>query len=127
MPTPGSIVGKKSSWPMPRMKTTAALLAPELPAVVLKVRLGTDCATAEIFVAPFCSSAALVIAVTATGVFCSDSERRRAVTPMSPTPWLGASCTGERSEEHTSDLQSLMRISYAVFCLKKKTTKTSTQ
>src|SRR3546814_3433249 len=42
------------------------------------------------------------------------------------------SCTGlrirdstdesvERSEEHTSELQSLMRISYAVFCLKKKT------
>src|SRR3546814_10250823 len=29
-----------------------------------------------------------------------------------------------RSEEHTSELQSLMRISYAVFCLKKKTTKT---
>src|SRR3546814_6538809 len=31
-----------------------------------------------------------------------------------------------RSEEHTSELQSLMRISYAVFCLKKKTTKTLT-
>src|SRR3546814_5439336 len=30
--------------------------------------------------------------------------------------------TAERSEEHTSELQSLMRISYAVFCLKKKTT-----
>src|SRR3546814_5986569 len=29
--------------------------------------------------------------------------------------------THERSEEHTSELQSLMRISYAVFCLKKKT------
>src|SRR3546814_4124324 len=28
----------------------------------------------------------------------------------------------DRSEEHTSELQSLMRISYAVFCLKKKTT-----
>src|SRR3546814_5532927 len=28
--------------------------------------------------------------------------------------------TGPRSEEHTSELQSLMRISYAVFCLKKK-------
>src|SRR3546814_8654924 len=27
---------------------------------------------------------------------------------------------GDRSEEHTSELQSLMRISYAVFCLKKK-------
>src|SRR3546814_2602312 len=31
---------------------------------------------------------------------------------------------GERSEEHTSELQSLMRISYAVFCLKKKKKKT---
>src|SRR3546814_2510266 len=30
----------------------------------------------------------------------------------------------ERSEEHTSELQSLMRISYAVFCLKKKKKKT---
>src|SRR3546814_8194290 len=29
-------------------------------------------------------------------------------------------CTAARSEEHTSELQSLMRISYAVFCLKKK-------
>src|SRR3546814_2175238 len=29
-------------------------------------------------------------------------------------------CRGHRSEEHTSELQSLMRISYAVFCLKKK-------
>src|SRR3546814_3707615 len=29
---------------------------------------------------------------------------------------------GQRSEEHTSELQSLMRISYAVFCLKKKKT-----
>src|SRR3546814_9171855 len=32
-----------------------------------------------------------------------------------------------RSEEHTSELQSLMRISYAVFCLKKKKTKYHTQ
>src|SRR3546814_1531209 len=31
-----------------------------------------------------------------------------------------------RSEEHTSELQSLMRISYAVFCLKKKKTKQNT-
>src|SRR3546814_9111614 len=31
-----------------------------------------------------------------------------------------------RSEEHTSELQSLMRISYAVFCLKKKKTKLNT-
>src|SRR3546814_6407508 len=32
-----------------------------------------------------------------------------------------------RSEEHTSELQSLMRISYAVFCLKKKTINTHTK
>src|SRR3546814_4707537 len=32
---------------------------------------------------------------------------------------------GTRSEEHTSELQSLMRISYAVFCLKKKTNHTT--
>src|SRR3546814_3496516 len=31
----------------------------------------------------------------------------------------------DRSEEHTSELQSLMRISYAVFCLKKKTEQTT--
>src|SRR3546814_4242104 len=33
----------------------------------------------------------------------------------------GIAAGGARSEEHTSELQSLMRISYAVFCLKKKT------
>src|SRR3546814_6652843 len=33
---------------------------------------------------------------------------------------LAAQLGRERSEEHTSELQSLMRISYAVFCLKKK-------
>src|SRR3546814_3298069 len=38
--------------------------------------------------------------------------RRRAITTR----------TANRSEEHTSELQSLMRISYAVFCLKKKNT-----
>src|SRR3546814_5818352 len=36
-------------------------------------------------------------------------------------PIFAASIFAERSEEHTSELQSLMRISYAVFCLKKKT------
>src|SRR3546814_3958342 len=33
---------------------------------------------------------------------------------------FGGVAPGDRSEEHTSELQSLMRISYAVFCLKKK-------
>src|SRR3546814_2275241 len=39
--------------------------------------------------------------------------------------WLDAERTF-RSEEHTSELQSLMRLSYAVFCLKKKKYKNST-
>src|SRR3546814_6257526 len=41
-----------------------------------------------------------------------------------PKPWANAAPAApaavDRSEEHTSELQSLMRISYAVFCLKKK-------
>src|SRR3546814_9773550 len=35
-------------------------------------------------------------------------------------PDIRLECASWRSEEHTSELQSLMRISYAVFCLKKK-------
>src|SRR3546814_2324619 len=48
---------------------------------------------------------------------------RRASSPAEALPCrsLGdASIDQGRSEEHTSELQSLMRISYAVFCLKKK-------
>src|SRR3546814_1692244 len=42
--------------------------------------------------------------------------------------WRAAATTSSlgRSEEHTSELQSLMRISYAVFCLKKKKTQNRT-
>src|SRR3546814_3191599 len=50
--------------------------------------------------------------------------------PRSARPHLGPdTCIpmGMRSEEHTSELQSLMRISYAVFCLKKKTQKKQTK
>src|SRR3546814_2104757 len=38
-----------------------------------------------------------------------------------PLEWFRVRDGRSRSEEHTSELQSLMRISYAVFCLKKKT------
>src|SRR3546814_21154479 len=49
---------------------------------------------------------------------CSVSiQRLTMLEPMSGLFWWSAN----RSEEHTSELQSLMRISYAVFCLKKKT------
>src|SRR3546814_6513313 len=51
--------------------------------------------------------------------FCANSARNstpllRKVVPGAPSSY------SVRSEEHTSELQSLMRISYAVFCLKKK-------
>src|SRR3546814_8470619 len=53
------------------------------------------------------------------------SVRRSSGTPDRPRPsgcrGYGACRALTRSEEHTSELQSLMRISYAVFCLKKKT------
>src|SRR3546814_8678489 len=43
-------------------------------------------------------------------------------TPRTPGTLSTLSPISARSEEHTSELQSLMRISYAVFCLKKKNT-----
>src|SRR3546814_8873510 len=52
-----------------------------------------------------------------------DVERHRAAGDddvARPPPERGRA--EERSEEHTSELQSLMRISYAVFCLKKQNT-----
>src|SRR3546814_3044978 len=48
---------------------------------------------------------------------------RRQSDPLDPAGARRQGCRGRvylRSEEHTSELQSLMRISYAVFCLKKK-------
>src|SRR3546814_3038229 len=58
-------------------------------------------------------------------------DRIEAVEPLAAVPVAGAAlglliemfADIARSEEHTSELQSLMRISYAVFCLKKKTHK----
>src|SRR3546814_9546754 len=71
---------------------------------------------------------------------CQSNGTIATITPVSPpmtkvtsppitnrvgTLWLGLPIASvaiqlNRSEEHTSELQSLMRISYAVFCLKKK-------
>src|SRR3546814_9032224 len=57
---------------------------------------------------------------TATSSPCS-ALRRRSRAPCHHSSFPDPA----RSEEHTSELQSLMRISYAVFCLKKKKHKTS--
>src|SRR3546814_6684378 len=51
----------------------------------------------------------------------SDEEAFQRLRRAAKLTLYGGDCF--RSEEHTSELQSLMRISYAVFCLKKKKTK----
>src|SRR3546814_6430963 len=50
----------------------------------------------------------------------SDGMRESSHGSKSSGLLIAGSCCWVRSEEHTSELQSLMRISYAVFCLKKK-------
>src|SRR3546814_9728864 len=52
-----------------------------------------------------------------------DNWRNETITAERRDVWRAIE--GRRSEEHTSELQSLMRISYAVFCLKKKKHKTN--
>src|SRR3546814_9281974 len=62
------------------------------------------------------------------GVSAPPAERPQRQQRLSGAGSYFANCSAARaagaarSEEHTSELQSLMRISYAVFCLKKKTT-----
>src|SRR3546814_2619179 len=68
-------------------------------------------------------------ALGADKVFFEDLDRRTyqdkfAIDEAAHLP-AGAIAPTTRSEEHTSELQSLMRISYAVFCLKKKPKTTS--
>src|SRR3546814_1848394 len=52
----------------------------------------------------------------------ADPAQRVAATAVEHAAEVVEQAAEDRSEEHTSELQSLMRISYAVFCLKKKTT-----
>src|SRR3546814_3919407 len=49
-----------------------------------------------------------------------DQHQLARVAPGGVVGMMRADARAARSEEHTSELQSLMRISYAVFCLKKK-------
>src|SRR3546814_9833453 len=68
---------------------------------------------------------------TSEGANAGDGAIDLSAVPETPVTGSAASKTQPaardgRSEEHTSELQSLMRISYAVFCLQKKTTKSHT-
>src|SRR3546814_6664094 len=55
------------------------------------------------------------------------SSARRTAWRLCLRSTLGLMPLASRSEEHTSELQSLMRISYAVFCLKKKKKKSQSR
>src|SRR3546814_4345678 len=56
------------------------------------------------------------------GFTVEPASASRTIASVSSCGRTTGSPPGPRSEEHTSELQSLMRISYAVFCLKKKNT-----
>src|SRR3546814_8360785 len=64
--------------------------------------------------APYQICANIICPAAMTTAFRNFAETSPELAEKLPTPPMG------RSEEHTSELQSLMRISYAVFCLKKK-------
>src|SRR3546814_5725223 len=79
------------------------------------------------------STAAERIRVISKGTGVLQRFRRRAVASLAPTEFRDGGFEvalvevgPQRSEEHTSELQSLMRISYAVFCLKKNNNQTKT-
>src|SRR3546814_3420076 len=70
-------------------------------------------------------SASISMVMMSSGRVPGSMARRSATAPMkymviSPRASMAPSMFWNRSEEHTSELQSLMRNSYAVFCLKKK-------
>src|SRR3546814_3428014 len=70
--------------------------------------------------AAYCASKAAVAAITR----CLAVEwANKGIRVMTVAPGYIETDLNKRSEEHTSELQSLMRTSYAVFCLKKKTMK----
>src|SRR3546814_4054669 len=54
---------------------------------------------------------------------CIENDRCQCLRIRWLGAWLQRAVEQQRSEEHTSELQSLMRLSYADFCLKKKKTK----
>src|SRR3546814_1828040 len=67
------------------------------------------------------SASSALVPASAAGAFPAGGFSVATGNPSPPNPPLEGEGSGSgRSEEHTSELQSLMRISYAVFCLKKK-------
>src|SRR3546814_6300460 len=96
------------------------LLHPHLPTLLARWRLPPSAAEPSRNCPPVNRSFALAFGSPRlygrSGDFCCCIAQNGAT--------LSVKCCYGRSEEHTSELQSLMRISYAVFCLKKKNTQT---
>src|SRR3546814_8932107 len=76
----------------------------------------------DIFLDALAASSNVAASARAAGISGNAMYRERRRNPGFAARWHEALCEGfaRRSEEHTSELQSLMRISYAVFCLKKQ-------
>src|SRR3546814_4420625 len=83
--------------------------------------LSVDHSTPPI-VQPFASAMFAASTKSDTRIFATGAPMPTVRLPFSqrPSAHVRACRAGLRSEEHTSELQSLMRISYAVFCLKQK-------
>src|SRR3546814_8080881 len=92
-----------SMWTWPEISLT--LQVPHMPCVHEDASRTPDC-------------------LAASRTLCVDTQviSRRLFWNCTEYIWMSAmaEASSARSEEHTSELQSLMRISYAVFCLKKK-------
>src|SRR3546814_9492177 len=91
------------------------------PALRRKIVRGGARSSIERWTSPRCSSDAIMRSPDDSG---TPAPVARSLA-LSTRPLAPASI--RRSEEHTSELQSLMRISYAVFCLKKNTTTNNTE
>src|SRR3546814_8856519 len=102
-----------------RVEAAAATLGPECIGLVADVRDETAMAVMYDDVVARLGGLDIVVANAVVG----DSNPLGAITEAQLNNIFDTDVKGVlRSEEHTSELQSLMRISYAVFCLKKKTT-----
>src|SRR3546814_3707676 len=103
-------------WRVVRIAT--AVVAIGIPVPVAAVAVAVSDAQAATPIARVAIDAAVGRTVAVVVII----DRRLSVVVVAVAVPIGVTggAAGKRSEEHTSELQSLMRISYAVFCLKKK-------
>src|SRR3546814_3176950 len=100
MPQPALSVSP-ASWTFSRMPSIESVMVPDTVQLI-------------VLVAGLCARAPALEVMRPAGI-----APRRSAQRKRSFQYLRLSASG-RSEEHTSELQSLMRISYAVFCLQKK-------